>query len=205
MTPPVGKSGPLHIVQKRVVARIGRLDQVLAGAQQLVEVVRRDVRGHAHGDPARPVGQQVRHRGRKNLGFLQRAVVIVPEIDRVLVEPDQQRLGHRGHPRLGVAGGGGVVAVDIAEVPLPVDQRVTDHEILRQTRHRVVDRGVAMGVVVAHHVARDLRRFPETPGRGQPQLPHRVEDAAMHRFQPVARIRQRAVHDRRQRILQVAR
>jgi hypothetical protein len=169
-------------------------------SHQLVDVVRRDVRGHAHGDPARPVGQQVRESAPAAPRVRQRAVVIVAEIDGVLVETLQQRLGHRGHPRLGVARGGGVVAVDVAEVALPVHQRVADVEILRQTRHRIVDRRVAMRVVVAHHVAADLRRFPETARRRQPQFAHRIENPPVHRLQPVARIGQRPVHDRRQRI-----
>ena len=38
----------------------------------------------------------------------------------------------------------------------------------------------------------------------EPQLPHRVEQPAMHRLQPVARIGQRALHDGRERISEVA-
>ena len=61
-----------------------------------------------------------------------------------------------------------------------------------------------MGVIVAHHVAGDLGRFPEASGGRELQLAHRIKDTAVHRLQPVARIRQRTVHDRAQRIGQIA-
>ena len=38
----------------------------------------------------------------------------------------------------------------------------------------------------------------------EPQQPHGMHDAAVHGLQPVARIRQRAVHDGRERIGEVA-
>jgi hypothetical protein len=202
ITPPVGNRGrgrgpPAPRRWSRVV------DQRKAGVDQLVQVVRRDVGGHADRDAAGAVGQQVGEGRGQHDGFFQRAVVVGAEIDRVFRQPLHQRLGGRRQAGLGVAGGGRVVAVDVAEVALPVDQRVADVEILRQPRHRVIDRGVAVGVVVAHHVARDLGGFAEAPVRGQPQFAHRVKDAPVHRLQPVAGIGQRAVHDGGQRVLQI--
>ena len=61
-----------------------------------------------------------------------------------------------------------------------------------------------MRVKIAHDVADDLRRFLEGRTRVEPQQPHAVEDAPMHRLEPVARIRQRAVHDGRERIREIA-
>ena len=192
------------VVQKCFVPRVWRLDQVQAGLDQLIKVVGWDVRGHPHGNAAGPIGQQVGKARGQYLRLRQGAVVIVPEIDRVLIQPVQQGLGGGGQAGFRVARRRGVVPVHIAEIALTVDQRVADVEILRQTGHRVIDRGVAMGVVIAHHVAADLGGFAETPGGRQPQFPHRVEDPPVDRFQPVAGIGQRAVHDRAERILQVA-
>ena len=174
-----------------------------AGVDHLVQVVGRDVGRHPHRDTACAVAEQVRERRRQHHRLGQRAVVVGAEIDRVLGQPVHQRLGRERQPRLGVAAGGGAVAVDRPKVALPVHQRVAHHERLRQTRHRVVDRAVAVGVEVPHHVARDLGRLAEPAGGRQPQLAHRVHDPAMHRLQPVAGVGQGAVHDRGERIGQV--
>ena len=56
----------------------------------------------------------------------------------------------------------------------------------------------------AHHVADDLGGFLERRAGIEPQQPHAVEDAPMHRLQAVAGIRQRAVHDGRERIGEIA-
>ena len=57
---------------------------------------------------------------------------------------------------------------------------------------------------IAHHVADDLGAFLERRGGIEPQNLHAVEDAAVDRLQPVARIRQRAAHDGRERIGEIA-
>ena len=56
---------------------------------------------------------------------------------------------------LRVAHRGGGVAVDGAEVALPVHERLAHREVLRHTDDRVVDRRVAVRVVLAHDVADD--------------------------------------------------
>jgi hypothetical protein len=53
-----------------------------------------------------------------------------------------------GQPRLGVAHGRGVIAVDVAEIALALDQRVARGEILRLAHQRLVDRAVAVRVVL---------------------------------------------------------
>jgi hypothetical protein len=132
-------------VQERLVAGVGRLDEMQAGVAELGDVVGRDVGGHAHRDAGRSVGEQVREGGRQHDGLAQRAVVVVAEVDRILVEPFEKRLGGDRHARFGVARGGRVVAVDVAEVPLPVHERVAHVEVLREPRHRVVDRASPCG------------------------------------------------------------
>ena len=67
----------------------------------------------------------------------------------------RQLRGHRGEARLGVALGGGRVVVDVAEVALRVDERVAERERLRHADEGVVDRLVAVRVVLPHHVADD--------------------------------------------------
>ena len=58
------------------------------------------------------------------------------------------------------------IIVDRTEVPLAVDQRVPQREGLREADQRVVDRRVAVRVMVAHHVADDVRATSRTAGPG---------------------------------------
>ena len=176
----------------------------MAAKDQLIQVMWRDIGGHANRNPAGAIGQQVWKGGGHHLGLFEGAIIIGAEIDRVFRQTFHQGLGNRGQARLGITGGGRVIAVDIAEIALPVDQRIALVEILGKAGHGIVNRGVAVGVIIAHDIARDLGRFAEPPRRRQPQFAHREENSAVHRLQPVARIRQGTVHDRGQSIGQIA-
>ena len=167
-------------------------------------VVRRYRGRHADRDALRAVGEQVRKATGQHHRLFRLAVVIGTELDAVLVDAVEQQPRDFGHACFGVAVGGGVIAVDIAEIALAVDQRIARGEILRQPHHGVVDRLVAMRMERAHHVADDLGRFLERCAGLEPQQPHAVQDAAMHRLQPVAGVRQRAVHDGREGIGEIA-
>ena len=98
-------------------------------------------------------------------------------------------------PRLGVPHRRGRIAVDRAEVALAVDQRVAHVEVLRHAHQRVVDRRVAVGVEVAHHLADDLGALAVAARRRQPHRLHAVQHAAMRRLQPVAHVGQRSSND----------
>ena len=118
--------------------------------------------------------------------------------------PSQQRFSDSRQPCLGVAIGGGVIAVDIAEIALPIDQRIAQREILGEADHRVIDRLVAVRVILADHVADDTRAFLIALRGIELQQPHRPQQPPMHRLQPIAHVGQRARRDRRQRIDEVA-
>jgi len=81
------------------------------------------------------------------------------------------------------------LAGETAEVPLTLDQRVPRGEVLRQANEGVVDRNVAVRVVLRHHDTDDVRRLPERPVVSQALLEHREEDPALHRLKAVANIR----------------
>ena len=74
---------------------VGVVDEGLRGAHDLAEVVGRDVRGHAHGDAGRAVDEQVGQPGRQDGRLHARAVVVLDEVDRVLVDVGQD-LGRDG-------------------------------------------------------------------------------------------------------------
>jgi len=85
---------------------------------------------------------------------------------------------------------------------LAVDQRVAQREILRHADQRVVERDVAVRVVLAEHVADDGGALLERAAGVQPQLVHRVEDAAVHGLQAVAHFGQRARDDHAHRVVE---
>ena len=194
----------LDEAQQRFRLRVRLVDQVQRRLAEFGGVVRRDRGRHADRDALRAVGEQVRKAAGQHDRLFRLAVVVGAEFDAVLVDAVEQQPRDLGHARFGVAVGGGIIAVDVAEIALPVDQRIARGEILRQPHQRVVDRLVAVRMERAHHVADDFGGFLERRAGIEPQQPHAVEDAAMHRLQPVARIRQRAVHDGRERVGEIA-
>ena len=129
------------------------------GVDGLAQVVRRDVRGHAHGDALRAVHQQVGEARGKNRGLFEALVVVGLEVHRFLVQVAQQLHGHLVKAGLGVTHGGRAVAVDGAEVAVAVHQRHAHRERLGQAHHRVVHGGVAMRMVLADDVADRTGRF----------------------------------------------
>ena len=196
---------PLHPAAELNRRQIRIVEQLDEGRAHLVEVVRRDVRGHAHGDARRAVHQQVRDAGGQHHRLLLRAVVAGPEMDGLLLDLEEHFVRQPRQPAFGVAHGRGRVAVERPEVAGAVDQRIAQREGLRHPHERLVDRRVAVGVVVAHHVAHDLGALAVLRGSRQVLLPHRVENAALHGLQSVTHVRQRARRDHRQRVIQVSR
>ena len=174
-----------------------------AGVDHLAEIMRRDVGRHADGDAAGAVDQQIREFRRQHDRLALAAVIVRLEIDRVVLEIVEQRHGGTREPHLGVALGRRRVAVDRAEIPLPVDQRQAHGEFLRQPHQRVVDRLVAVRVILTHRVAGDARRFVVGAVRRVVVLVHREEDAAMHGLQPVAHVGQRARHDHAHGVIEI--
>ena len=176
-----------------------------AGVDHLAEIVRRDVGRHADGDAAGAVDQQIGEARRQHHRLALVAVVVRPGSRRC---PCRCRRAApspaRASRHFGVAHRRRRIAVDRAEIALPVDQRQAHGEILRHAHQRVVDRLVAVRVILAHHVADDARRFHVFLVGRVALLVHRVEDAPMHRLQAVARVGQRARHDHAHGVIEIA-
>ncbi len=194
----------LHVLAQVAHAGIGIVQQVQQRADDLVEVVRRHVGGHAHGDAGGAVQQQVRQARRHPGRFLQGAVEVRRPVGGALAQLAQQHFGDRGQLGFGVAHRRERLRVVAgAEVALALDQRVAVGERLRHQHQRLVARAVAMRVVLTDHVtdgARGLLRL----GRGiQAQLAHRIDDAALHRLQAIADERQGTVEHHVHRIVEV--
>ena len=174
-----------------------------AGIDDLVEVVGRDVGGHADRDPLRAVDEQVGEPGGEHRGLLHLPRVVVLEVDRVLPDPLEEVVGQLGEPALGVPGGAWRV-VDAAEVALRVDEEMTHREVLPHADQGVVDRRVAVGVVVPHDVTDDLGALAVgRPGRDV-VLEHRVDDPSLHRLQAIADVGQGPGDDHRHGVVDEA-
>ena len=194
---------PRHVHHQLFDCHVRVVDQRHGGVDHLAEVMRRDVGRHADGDAAGAVDQEVRELGRKDGRLAVLLVIVRLEVDGVAVDVAEQRLGRPGQPRLGVTHGGGRIAVHGTEIALPLDQRQAHREALRHPHHGVVDRGVSVRVVLAHHVADDARTLAGDLRPVVAAFHHGVEDAAMDRLQAVAHVRQRPRHDHAHGVVEV--
>ncbi len=180
------------------------IDEVERGVAQLRRIVRRDRGRHADRDALGAVGEQVGERARQHRRLVFRAVIGRTKVDGVLVDAVDQEPRDLGEPRLGVAHRRGIIAVDVAEIALAVDQRIALREVLREAHQGIVNRLVTMRMEFADDVADDARAFLERGAGVEPQQPHGIEQTAVDRLQTVARIGKRAMHDGRQRIVEIA-
>jgi len=136
--------------------------------------VGRDVGGHAHGDAVGAVHQQVGEAGGQHTGLLTGLVEVGIPVHGVLVDIPQHLLCHTGHAGLGVTVGRGGIAVNGAEVAVAVDERIAHGKILGQTNQRIVNGGVAVGMITAQHVADGRGALAVGLVAGQAVLVHSV-------------------------------
>ena len=71
------------------------------------------------------------------------------KIDRSLVEPRHQLDRRLRQPRLGITHSRGIIAVNTAKVSLTVDQHVTQAEVLGHANHCIINRTIAMRMILA--------------------------------------------------------
>ncbi len=190
-------------VEQLLPGRVGVLQRPLHALVDLAQVVRRDVGGHADRDAGRAVDQQVREPGRQDHRLLRAAVVVGREVDGVLVDVAHHLHGERRHLALGVPHGGGGVVARRAEVALAVHQRCAHHPRLREADQGVVDRGVAVRVVLTHDLADDAGALGEAAVGTVAAVVHRVEHATVHRLEAVADVGQGAADDDAHRVVEV--
>ncbi|VWM13599.1 Uncharacterised protein [Collinsella intestinalis] len=196
-----GEVGAGHDLHELVDRRIGVVDEMAGGLDGLAHVVRSDVGGHADRDALGAVHQQVGEAGGQRRGLGKGLVVVGLPVDGVLLQIAQELHGWLGQAGLGVTHGGGAVAVDVAKVAVAVDERGAHGEPLGEADHGVIDRGVAVRVVLTDN-------FADRPGGllvravgEDAALVHCVQDAAVNRLEAVADIRQGAGGDDRHRVL----
>ena len=192
-----------HEVQKLSRGRRLALDQMQRRVDDFSRIVRRDRRRHANGNAGCAIRQQVGKASGQHDRFRIELVIRVAEIDGIFIKAVQKQLGRLRHTTFGVTHCGGSIAVDIAEIALPIDQRVAYRKVLREADQRIVNRAVAMGVIVTHHLTHDFGAFAVCTVGIETQFTHTVEYAPLHRLQAVPHVWQRPGGDRGQRVGQI--
>ena len=174
---------------------VGVLEGPFDAACELAQVVRRDARGHADGDTFGTVGEQVGEARGQDGGFLVATVVVVLEIDAFFVDVADHLHGQRRHLTLGVTGGCGAQVAGGTEVTLAGDEGVAQRPGLHEAREGVVDRGVAVGVVVTHDLTDDAGGLGERGGGAVSAVVHGVQDATVDGLEAVAHVGQGSPDD----------
>ena len=198
------KIGPRNDREKLFAGDRRVFDESETSVDHFTQIVRRDVGRHAHRDAAGTIDQQIGEAGGEDRWLSPAAIVVIREIDGVLVEIVQQAVGHARKARFGIAHAGRWIGVHAAEVALAVDQRKAHRPILGHTRQRVVDRGIAVRVVVTHHVADDLGALAVGAASDEAAFLAGEKNAAMNRLQAVAHVRKCAAHDHAHRVIEIA-
>ena len=182
---------------------LGIVNDTNAGVDDLAQVVRWDIGRHTDRDTRRAVDQQVRETGGQHTGLEAALIEVGIPVYGFLIDVAQHLGRHLVQACLGVTVSSRRVAIDRTEVAVTVNQRIAHGEILRQTNERVVNRSVAVGMILTKHVTDTGRRLLERLVRGQTALMHRIQDAAVNRFQTVAHIGQRTSYNNAHRVLDV--
>ena len=137
-TGPVALANPGQTVddsRRRKIRRRDLLDQFIdrdirtfqqqqASIQNLIEVVRRHIRCHAHRDSGTAIDEQVWNPRRQDQGFAFAPVVVRSEIDGFPINVGQQLVSDLAETDLRVAHRSRIVAVDRAKIALTIDQQV---------------------------------------------------------------------------------
>ncbi len=201
--PAGGEVGPLDVPHQAVDLDLRIIDVGDRRGDHLAQVVRRDVRRHPDRDSRGAVDEQVGEARGEHQRFAARAVVVRHEVDRVHVEVAQHLGGDACEAGLGVPHGRSRIVVERAEVALTVDELVAHREVLGHAHERVVDRAVAVRVIVAHHLTDDLGALGVGARGTEAELVHRVEHATVNGLEAVAHVGQRAPDDHRHGVVEV--
>ena len=201
----VGALNPLdQRLEQLVVRGIVVIQEPLDAGGELPQVMRRDLGRHPDRDALGAVDKKVREPAGQYHRLPGAPVVVRPEVDGVLVDVPQHFHGQRREPALGVAVRSSRVVARRAEVALGVHERHPHRPRLGQPDQRVVNGGVAVRVIVTHHLADDPGALEIAPVGAVAAVIHRVQDAGVHGLQSVPHIRQRTADDDRHRVLDVA-
>ena len=201
---PGGEVRPGDVLHQLRKPRLRVFQQADAGVYHFPEIVGRDIGGHAHGDAAAAVDQEIGEAGGQDPGLFPCLVEVWVPVHGVLVDIPEHLVGYFGEPCLGVAVGCRGVSVHGAEVAVAVHQHVAHGEVLGQTHHGVVDRAVSVGVVAAQHVAHAGGGLFEGLVGGEVILVQGVEYPPVYRLQTVPHVGEGPAHDDAHGVIYIA-
>ena len=171
------------------------VDVCADGGSHFPQVVRRHVGCHTYCNTCGSVTKEEREFGREDCRLLHGLVEVGDHIHSLFVDILHHLLGKLCHLGLGVSVGRCRVAGNGTEVSLWGYDCVALCKVLSQADQCVVDRCIAMGVVLTQHIADYLGTLTGRPAVHQMQLVHCVQDTAVNRLKTVPHIRQRSLND----------
>ena len=179
------------------------IQQRLATVEYLVEVMWRDVGCHPYRDTRTAIDQQVRDACRQDQRFMLGAIVVRAKVTGFLVDISQQLVADPRHAHFGISHGRRVITVDRAKVSLAIDQHVAQGKMLRHADDRVIDRRIAMRVVLTDDITDDTRGLLVSLVPVVVQFVHGEQHPPMHGFQAITGIRQRPPDDYAHGVIEV--
>src|SRR5207249_2646802 len=115
---------------------------------------------------------------RKDRRLASAPVVVRAEVDRLLIQLAEKLHGNLLEARFRVAVGCRAVAVQGSKVSMAIDKGIAQAEVLSHSNQGIVDRQIAVRVILAQDIPHDAGTL-EGPG-GRPQVEvilHGVEDS----------------------------
>ena len=143
----------LDVLHQLIQTCIWIVDEAADSVDDLAEIVRRDIGSHTNRNTGGTVDQQVRESAGQNDRLLKAVIVVGFKIDRFLVDVGEHPHGNLAHLRLGVSVSSRWVSIDRTEVSVAVYQRIAQREILCHSHQRIINRSVAVRMVLTQHAA----------------------------------------------------
>src|SRR5260221_7096423 len=178
-------------------------DEQHGGVDDFAEIVRRDVRGHADGDAAGAIDEQVGNARREHEGFFAGLIEVGNEVDGLFFEVSENVFADFRETGFCVPHGRRGIAVHGAKISLAVDERVAHVEVLREADERRVNDRFAVRVIVAGGVAADFGAFAVAAIGGQAEVVHGHKDAPLHGLEAVAHVGEGTRDDHAHRVVKM--
>jgi hypothetical protein len=132
-------------------------------------------------------------------------VVVRLKIDGVFVDIGQQKIGHFGQTGFSISHRCRGIGIHRTEIALTIDQREAHRPVLGHARQRIIDRRIAVRMVITHHVANDFGRLAIRAARDEATFLRRPQNATVDRLKAVANVRQRTRDDDRHCVVEIPR
>src|SRR5207253_1810653 len=192
----------LHVLHQLVERDVWIVDLRADSVDHLAQIVRRDIGGHADGDPGSAVNEQIRKRSWKNCRLGARLVVIRDKIDRVLLHVGHERSAEMRHACFGITHGSRRIAFHRSKIALPIDQPLAHRPGLRHVDESGVNHCFAVRMIITARVAADFCAFAMLSPRKEREIMHGKENPTLRWFESVACVRQCARNNDGHRVIE---